>query len=200
MIALLLGVTMGGGATMTTTGAAMGERRTEQAVLGGGCFWCLEAVFELVDGVVDVESGYAGGDDPDPGYEEVCTGRTGHAEVVRITFDPAVVGYRDLLRIFFTVHDPTTVDRQGADVGSQYRSIILVADDEQGRVAAEVVREQAARWPDPIVTEIVPLRAFHPAEPHHQDYFRKHPDAGYCRLIVAPKVEEARRRFPSRLR
>ena len=174
--------------------------RRAQAVLGGGCFWCLEAVFEQVDGVLDVTSGYAGGHTEAPTYEEVCSGETGHAEVVRITYDPAVVTYRDLLAIFFGVHDPTTPDRQGADVGSQYRSIILYADAAQKKVAEEVLREQRKRWEDPVVTQLVPLRAFYPAEPYHQDYFRKNPDAGYCRVVVAPKVHKAQRRFPSLLR
>jgi len=189
-----------GGRTMTAAGSENRPERTARAVLGGGCFWCLEAVFEQVDGVQDVTSGYAGGHTDHPAYEEVCSGRTGHAEVVRITFDPAVVGYRDLLEIFFGVHDPTTPDRQGADSGSQYRSLILYASPEQERIARQVIREQAALRPDPVVTQVVPLETFWPAEPHHQDYFRKHPEAGYCRLVVAPKVDKARRRFPSRLR
>jgi peptide-methionine (S)-S-oxide reductase len=198
ILSLLLGVLTSGGGTMAATGDP--TPRTEQAVLGGGCFWCLEAVFERVAGVKDVTSGYAGGHTDHPTYEEVCTGETGHAEVVRITFDPDVVSYRDLLEIFFGVHDPTTPNRQGDDVGTQYRSIILYDGDEQRRTAEAVLREQAERWPDPVVTELVPLTAFHPAEAYHQDYFRKNPAAGYCRLVVAPKVDKALRRFPQRLR
>ncbi len=199
IIPILLGILAAGGTTMAKTDGDAAPRRA-QAVLGGGCFWCLEAVFEQVDGVLDVTSGYAGGHTEAPTYEEVCSGETGHAEVVRITYDPAVVTYRDLLAVFFGVHDPTTPDRQGADVGSQYRSIILYADAAQKKVAEEVLREQRKRWEDPVVTQLVPLRAFYPAEPYHQDYFRKNPDAGYCRVVVAPKVHKAQRRFPSLLR
>jgi peptide-methionine (S)-S-oxide reductase len=175
---------------------------TEQATLGGGCFWCLEAVFLDLRGVSRVVSGYAGGQVPNPTYEQVCAGRTGHAEVVQITYDPAEIGYADLLRVFFTIHDPTTPDRQGNDVGPQYRSIILVPSEEQRRVAEEVMREiaDAGIWDGPIVTEIVPLAQFYPAEPYHQNYFANNPNTGYCRAVVAPKVAKFRKTFADRLR
>ena len=163
---------------------------TAVATLGGGCFWCLEAVFERIDGVVEVVSGYAGGRKADPTYEEVCTGTTGHAEVVQVTFDPKRISYAGLLEVFFKAHDPTTPNRQGADVGSQYRSIILYDGDEQ-RKAAEAARKKAQKdWKDPIVTEIVPLAAFYRAEDYHQDYFDNNRNAGYCRVIIAPKLKK----------
>ncbi len=173
-----------------------------QATLGGGCFWCLEAAFDQVDGVVEVVSGYAGGHIPNPTYEQVSTGRTGHAEVVQITFDPAVISYRDLLDIFFTIHDPTTPNRQGADVGPQYRSIILYHDEEQRRIAEEILRELevAGVWPDPVVTQVVPLNAFYRAEDYHQNYFQRNPHAPYCQFVVAPKVNKVRQKFPYRLK
>jgi peptide-methionine (S)-S-oxide reductase len=174
----------------------------ETAVLGGGCFWCTEAVFLELRGVRRVESGYAGGSVPNPSYEEVCTGNTGHAEVVRVEFDPTELGYRDLLRIFFTVHDPTTRNRQGADVGTQYRSIVLYSDDEQRRIAEEVVREvtHSKIWRKPIVTEIEPLTAFYPAEEYHRDYFRQNPERSYCQLVIAPKVAKFRKKYTDRLK
>jgi peptide-methionine (S)-S-oxide reductase len=163
---------------------------TAVATLGGGCFWCLEAVFERIDGVLEVVSGYAGGTKTDPTYEEVCTGTTGHAEVVQVVFDPKRVSYAGLLEVFFKVHDPTTLNRQGADVGSQYRSIILYDGDEQ-RTAAEAARKKAEKdWKDPVVTEIVPLAAFYRAEDYHQDYFDNNRNAGYCRVIIAPKLKK----------
>ncbi len=162
----------------------------ETATFGGGCFWCVEAVFETVEGVLDVVSGYAGGKRRNPTYEEVCAGTTGHAEVVRITFDPGVVSYERLLEVFWEAHDPTTSNRQGADVGTQYRSIILTSDDGQ-RATAERSRAAAAqRIGRPVVTEIVPLTAFHPAEEEHQDYFRRNPQAGYCVYVIAPKLKK----------
>jgi len=161
---------------------------TEYAVLGGGCFWCMEAVFDRVPGVKSVVCGYAGGHTENPTYEQVCTDTTGHAEVVRIEFDPAVISYAKLLAIFWRSHDPTTPDRQGPDAGTQYRSIILTADDAQ-RAAAEQSRQAAQQeFAAPIVTQIEPLRAFYTAEEHHQHYFAKHPDQGYCRLVIRPKV------------
>ncbi len=163
---------------------------TEKAVLGGGCFWCLEAVFEEVKGVKDVVSGYAGGSVKNPTYEAVCSGSTGHAEVVQITFDPSVVEFKDLLEIFWTIHDPTTLNRQGADVGTQYRSVIFYSDEEQKKIAEESKKEAQKRFSDPIVTEISPLVKFWPAEGYHQDYFRKNPYQGYCQAVVAPKVEK----------
>ncbi|WP_456451142.1 peptide-methionine (S)-S-oxide reductase MsrA [Hydrogenimonas sp.] len=166
------------------------EKRLEKATLGGGCFWCLEAVYENVKGVTDVASGYAGGHTDHPDYRSVCSGATGHAEVVQITYDPEVVSYEDLLDIFWTIHDPTTLNRQGADVGTQYRSVIFYHDDAQKKIA-EVSKEKAqARYRDPIVTEIAPLSKFWPAEEYHQDYFRKNPHQGYCQAVVAPKVEK----------
>jgi peptide-methionine (S)-S-oxide reductase len=168
---------------------------TAIATLGGGCFWCLEAVFERIDGVVDVVSGYAGGTTKDPTYEEVCTGATGHAEVVQVRFDPKRIGYEELLEVFFKAHDPTTLNRQGADVGTQYRSIILYEGEEQ-RKAAEAARKKAQKdWKDPIVTEIVPLKAFYRAEDYHQDYFDNNRAAGYCRVVIAPKLQKLKLEF-----
>ena len=162
----------------------------ETAVFGGGCFWCLDAQFKLVNGVKSVVSGYAGGTTKNPTYEQVCSETTGHAEVIQVEFDPAVVTYADLLRKFFHAHDPTTLNRQGPDVGTSYRSIILYRDANQ-KAVAEAVRSEAQRdWPDPIVTEIVPLQAFYRAEDYHQDYFAKNPTQGYCRIVVAPKVKK----------
>lgn len=174
----------------------------QKATLGGGCFWCLEAVFQQLRGVTEVQPGYAGGHVPNPTYEQVCTGTTGHAEVVQMTFDPDVITYRELLDVFFSIHDPTTPDRQGDDVGPQYRSIILYHDDEQRRIAEEVIREleQSGAWSDPIVTQVVPLEAFYPAEEYHKDYFRRNPERAYCRLVIAPKVEKFRRRFSDKLK
>jgi peptide-methionine (S)-S-oxide reductase len=174
----------------------------ELATLGGGCFWCLDAVYRDLRGVSRVVSGYAGGHTENPSYEEVCGKRTGHAEVVQITFDPAEISFADLLRVFFTIHDPTTKDRQGADVGPQYRSIILAHSDEQARVAAEVMAEVAASgmWRDPLVTEVQPLERFWPGEDEHQDYFARAPWSGYCRVVVAPKVAKFRKTFTDRLK
>ena len=162
----------------------------ETAVFGGGCFWCLDAQFKLVNGVKSVVSGYAGGTTKNPTYEQVCTETTGHAEVIQVEFDPAVVTYADLLRKFFHAHDPTTLNRQGPDTGTSYRSIILYRDANQKAVAEEVKNEAQKDWPDPIVTEIVPLQAFYRAEDYHQDYFAKNPTQGYCRIVVAPKVKK----------
>ena len=162
----------------------------ETAVFGGGCFWCLDAQFKLVNGVKSVVSGYAGGTTKNPSYEQVCTETTGHAEVIQVEFDPGVVTYADLLRKFFHAHDPTTLNRQGSDVGTSYRSIILYSDVNQKRVAEEIKNEAQKVWPDPIVTEVVPLQAFYKAEDYHQDYFAKNPTQGYCRAVVAPKVKK----------
>jgi peptide-methionine (S)-S-oxide reductase len=164
--------------------------RVETAVFGGGCFWCLDAQFKLVNGVKSVVSGYAGGTTKNPTYEQVCSETTGHAEVIQVEFDPAVVTYADLLRKFFHAHDPTTLNRQGPDVGTSYRSIILYRDANQKAVAEAVKSEAQKDWPDPIVTEIVPLQAFYGAEDYHQDYFAKNPTQGYCRVVVAPKVKK----------
>jgi peptide-methionine (S)-S-oxide reductase len=169
----------------------------EKATLGGGCFWCLEAVFLGMKGVTAVTSGYAGGHVANPSYEEVCGKRTGHAEVVQITYDPAIVTFRDLLRVFFTIHDPTTKDRQGADIGPQYRSIILTHDAAQDTTARDVMAELASArlWGGPIVTEIQPLTQFWPAEPEHHNYFARNPWSGYCQAVVAPKVLKFRKNF-----
>jgi peptide-methionine (S)-S-oxide reductase len=166
----------------------------EEATLGGGCFWCIEAVFKEMDGVVDVESGYAGGARPDPTYAQVCSGATGHAEVVRLRFDPKRVGYREILTLFFIAHDPTQLNRQGHDVGSQYRSVIFHHDDTQARIAREMIAELEAsgRYPGRIVTEVAPLTSYYPAEAGHQDYFEQHPDQPYCQVVVAPKLQKAR--------
>ncbi|GKS87338.1 peptide-methionine (S)-S-oxide reductase MsrA [Acidovorax sp. SUPP1855] len=165
--------------------------------LGGGCFWCTEAVFDRVRGVTDVESGYANGREPNPTYEDVCTGTTGHAEVVRLTFDPAVIALRDLLEIFFATHDPTTLNRQGNDVGTQYRSGIYTETPEHQSEAEAMVRQmsQDKLFGAPIVTEVVPLKGYWPAEDYHQDYFLNHPGQGYCAFVVGPKVEKFRKTF-----
>jgi len=168
---------------------------TAVATLGGGCFWCLEAIFERIDGVVEVVSGYAGGTTPDPTYEDVCTGTTGHAEVVQVRFDPKRISYAGILEAFFNAHDPTTLDRQGADAGTQYRSIILYADEGE-RKAAEAARQAAQKhWKDRVVTQIVPLQRFYRAEDYHQDYFNSNRTAGYCRVIIAPKLEKLKLPF-----
>ena len=174
----------------------------EKATLGGGCFWCLEAVFLGMKGIATATSGYAGGHVANPSYEEVCGKRTGHAEIVQVSYDPTIVSFRDLLKVFFTIHDPTTKDRQGADVGPQYRSIILTHDATQDAIAREVIAElTAARlWGNPIVTEIVPLTQFWPAEPEHHNYFARNPWSGYCQAVVAPKVVKFRKNFADLLK
>jgi peptide-methionine (S)-S-oxide reductase len=176
--------------------------RRETATLAGGCFWCLDAVYRDVRGVEEIASGYTGGRRASPTYEQVCTGATGHAEAVRITFDPEIVSYREILEVFFAIHDPTTMDRQGADVGTQYRSAIFWHTPEQKAVAEAVVEELAAAgiWDDPIVTEIVPAGPFWEAEEYHQDYYRRNPSAGYCRAVIAPKVSKFRAGTLARLR
>ncbi len=175
--------------------------RGKLATLGGGCFWCLDAAFRQVRGVEEVVCGYAGGWSPDPTYEEVCSGATGHAEVVQIRFDTRLLDYRDLLRVFFLVHDPTTPNRQGADVGTQYRSIILTHDDGQQRVAREVLSalEDEGAYGAPLVTDVEPLREFFAAEPYHQDYFANHPNQPYCQAVIRPKVARLRRELFARL-
>lgn len=176
--------------------------RTQVATLAGGCFWCLEAVFEQLRGVTKVTSGYSGGDVPNPSYEAVCTGTTGHAEVVQVTFDPDQISFRDLLGVFFTLHDPTTLDRQGGDVGTQYRSAIFYHDDEQRRTAEDLVRELEAEhvFDDPIVTQVEPLRAFYPAEEYHREYYRRNPNQPYCRAVIAPKVAKLRSKYLEKLK
>ncbi|MCW7539186.1 peptide-methionine (S)-S-oxide reductase MsrA [Aquabacterium sp. A7-Y] len=175
---------------------------TETLYLAGGCFWCLEAVYDRVEGVVDVESGYANGPVRQPSYEQVCSGDTGHAEVVRLVYDPGRISVRELLEIFFVIHDPTTLNRQGNDVGTQYRSGIYFQTAEQERVAREVIAELEAsgKLPGPVVTEVLPVDNYWPAEAYHQDYFANHPDQGYCAFVVAPKVEKFRKTFANRVR
>jgi peptide-methionine (S)-S-oxide reductase len=175
---------------------------TEVAVLGGGCFWCLDAVYRGLQGVVSVESGYAGGAGANPSYEEICTGRTGHAEVVKITFDPAVLSFRDLLTVYFTIHDPTTLNRQGNDVGTQYRSVVFAQSAAQRVVAHDVIRSltEGKLWDKPIVTEVVDAAPFYPAETYHQDYFERNTSQPYCMFVVAPKVAKFRKAFAERLK
>ena len=177
-------------------------QQQETAVFGGGCFWCLEAVFEQLRGVHHVESGYDGGHLPEPTYQQVCTGATGHAEVVQVTFDPAVVSYREILEVFFAMHDPTTLNRQGADAGTQYRSAIFFHSPAQQASAEQVIGELNAEkiWDRPIVTEVTPVPAFYRAEDYHQGYFRSHPGQGYCQAVIAPKVAKLRKRFADNLR
>ena len=174
----------------------------QTATLAGGCFWCLEAVFVQLRGIDLVESGYSGGSVPNPAYEQVCTGMTGHAEGVHITFDPNVVSYREILDLFFDIHDPTTLNRQGADVGAQYRSAIFFHDDEQKRIAEQLILEKTAArvWDDPIVTELVPFRAFYRAEDYHQEYFARNGHQPYCRIVVAPKVSKFRKLYLGKLK
>jgi peptide-methionine (S)-S-oxide reductase len=174
----------------------------ELATLGGGCFWCLEPIFKDLKGVESVVSGYAGGTVPDPSYEQVCGGRTGHAEVVQIAFDPNEISFRDLLDVFFTIHDPTTKDRQGADVGPQYRSIILYHSPEQKGAAEQALADLEAKgvWHAPIVTEVAPLEKFYPAEEYHQDYFERNPRQRYCQIVIAPKVTKFRKEYLERLK
>lgn len=177
--------------------------KTEEAVLGGGCFWCTEAVFLQVDGVLAVESAYAGGRYPNPTYEAICTGKTGHAEVVRVRYDPAKLAYRDVLDIFFGTHDPTTLNRQGNDVGTQYRSVIFTLNDTQRQEAEQAIAALRANdvFGAPIVTEVTPLDGnYFPAEAYHQDYFAHHPNQGYCTFVVAPKVAKMRAAFAHRLK
>jgi peptide-methionine (S)-S-oxide reductase len=183
-------------------GQSMGSSRTEVATLAGGCFWCLEAVYEELRGVEKVESGYSGGAVPNPTYRQVCTGTTGHAEVVRVTFDPEVVSFREVLEVFFTIHDPTTLNRQGADVGTQYRSAIFYHDEEQKRVAEEVISEleAAGLWNNPIVTEVTPFDTFYVAEDHHQGYYRNNEYQPYCQVVIAPKVAKFRSKYLAKLK
>lgn len=182
---------------MTSSGA-----QREVATLGGGCFWCLEPIFEELRGVEKVVPGYAGGHMVNPSYEQVCGGQTGHAEVVQVEFDPREVSFRDILRVFFTIHDPTTKNRQGADVGSQYRSAILYHSPEQQRAAEEVIAEvNGARvWPAPVVTEVAPLTVFYPAEEYHHRYYERNPSQGYCQVVIAPKVAKFRQKYFEKLK
>jgi peptide-methionine (S)-S-oxide reductase len=175
---------------------------TETATLGGGCFWCLEAIFNELRGVEKVEPGYSGGSVSNPSYREVCTGNTGHAEVIRITFDPEIISFREILDIFFTIHNPTTLNRQGADMGTQYRSVIFFHTPEQEKVAQEVKAELEASklWDSQIVTEIAPFTAFYPAEEYHREYFRCNPEEAYCRIVIEPKVAKFRKKYLAKLK
>jgi peptide-methionine (S)-S-oxide reductase len=192
---------------LLTGGSAMSGEGTQgtklqKATLGGGCFWCIEAVYEELEGVKSAVSGYAGGRNADPTYKEVCTGRTGHAEVVQVTFDPAVISYADILAVFFTVHDPTTLNRQGADVGTQYRSVIYWHDDEQKKTAEEAVRalDASGAWPNRVVTELAPFTEWFPAEDYHQDYYANNKAQGYCQVVINPKLAKFRKEFAERLK
>ena len=186
---------------MTIDNMANGSAR-EVATLGGGCFWCLEAVYQELRGVEKVESGYSGGEVPNPTYRQVCSETTGHAEVVQVTFDPVEVSYKDILEVYFTIHDPTTLNRQGADVGTQYRSVIFYHDEEQKRIAEEVISdlEKERIWNSPIVTEVAPFDKFYVAEDYHQDYFRNNGFQPYCQVIIAPKVAKFRKQHLERLK
>ncbi len=179
-----------------------GSSRTEVATLGGGCFWCLEAVYEELRGVVKVESGYSGGHVPNPTYRQVCSETTGHAEVVHVTFDPDVLTFRDILDVFFTIHDPTTLNRQGADVGESYRSVIFYHDEKQKLIAEEIITELDAKriWRNPIVTGVTPFDEFYVAENYHQEYFRNNAYQPYCQVIIAPKVAKFRKEHLERLK
>ena len=174
----------------------------EVATLGGGCFWCTEAIFNELRGVEKVESGYSGGNLEKPSYEDVCTGRTGHAEVIQITFNPETISYRDLLQVFFTLHDPTTLNRQGADVGTQYRSAVFYHDEAQRKVAEDTIQEVDASkiWKKPIVTEVAPFKAFYKAEDYHQEYFQKNKNSGYCQVVIAPKIVKLREHYREKLK
>ncbi len=174
----------------------------EVATLGGGCFWCLEATFEMLEGVEKVVSGYAGGTVENPSYKAVCTGKTGHAEVVQVAFDSAKLPFPELLEVFFSIHDPTTLNRQGADVGTQYRSIILTHDENQRKAAEEAIRNVGASgaFPSRVVTQVEPLRTFYRAEDYHQGYFRNNPSEGYCQMVIAPKVAKMRRAWADKLK
>lgn len=175
---------------------------TEIATLGGGCFWCLESIYDQLKGVEDVVSGYSGGHDPAPNYQQVCTGTTGHAEVVQVTFNPAVITFKEILDVFFTIHDPTTLNRQGADIGTQYRSAIFYHSLEQKMIAEQTIAalNQAHVWDAPLVTEVTPFQAFYPAEDYHQEYFERNPGQGYCRVVIAPKVAKFRKQYLDRLK
>jgi len=198
-IAVITGVLLDTNAMNQTVG---NTQEKEVVTLGGGCFWCTDAVFEQLKGVEKVESGYSGGTVPNPSYEQVCSGNTGHAEVSQITFDPKVISLKEILEVFFTVHDPTTLNRQGNDVGTQYRSVIFYRSDEQKAVAQQVIKEIAAAkiWDGKIVTELAPFKAFYKAEGYHQEYFRLHGNQPYCQIVIAPKVAKFREHFKDKLK
>jgi peptide-methionine (S)-S-oxide reductase len=172
----------------------------ETVTLAGGCFWCIEAVFQEINGVENVVSGYTGGTTVNPTYQQVCSGETGHAEAVQVSFDPSKISYREILEIFFSVHDPTTLNRQGGDVGTQYRSAIFYQSEEQKAVAEQLIREldKAHLWKKPIVTQILPLDKFYPAEDYHRDYFARHPEQAYCRMVISPKINKFRKQWAKR--
>jgi len=175
---------------------------TETTTLGGGCFWCLEAVFDELNGVTDVVSGYAGGPRPNPTYEAVCSGTTGHAEVIQVKFDPEIVSYEDILHVFFAIHDPTTLNRQGGDMGTQYRSVIFTHSPEQKATAEQVMKDLSAEnlWPNPIVTQLAEAPTFYAAEYYHQEYYARSPNAGYCQVVIAPKVSKFRKHYFDKLK
>lgn len=177
-------------------------KKLEVATLGGGCFWCTEALFTQLKGVENVQPGYSDGKTENPTYEQVCTGKTGHAETVQINFDPTVISYKEILQIFFSTHDPTTLNRQGADVGTQYRSIILYHNEEQRRIAEEVIKENTEEkaFEKPIVTQLEPLKIFYKAEDYHKDYFKRHPDQAYCSLLIAPKITKFQKIYLNKLK
>lgn len=183
---------------MVTQAEDGNDESLEQATFGAGCFWCVEAIYQRVNGVVAVESGYSGGDVENPTYQQVTSGRTGHAEVIRVTFDPEEISFEEMLEVFWHTHDPTTLNRQGADVGPQYRSVIFYHDEEQKRIAEESMEktDRSGLWEDPIVTEISPLINYYKAENYHQNYFNNNPNAGYCSVVIAPKVQKFKRDFP----
>lgn len=201
MLLLLVAMTAAGQSSNNMKGKPV-EHRLETATLGAGCFWCVEAVYQQLEGVVKVESGYSGGTVPDPSYEQVCTGRTGHAEVIQVTFDPAKISFEELLTVFFRTHDPTTLNKQGADVGTQYRSVIFYHSPEQKAAAEKVLKQTAAAkvWDDPIVTEIAPFTAFYKAEQYHQNYYNEHSYQPYCMMVINPKLSKFRKEFSSKLK
>ena len=178
------------------------KNSVEVATLGGGCFWCIEAAFQEIRGVINVESGYAGGTTASPTYEQVCTGTTGHAEVVQVTFDPKIISFKDILEVFFTAHDPTTLNIQGADVGTQYRSIIFYHNERQKKIAEQTIQkfDAAKVWDDSIVTTVEPLKKFYKAEDYHRKYFERHPEAAYCRIVIAPKIAKLRKKYREKLK
>lgn len=187
---------------ISLTGNSIMDEKRELATFGGGCFWCVEAIFERVNGVHSAESGYAGGHVENPDYKQVTSGTTGHAEVVQITFDPSVISYQELLEIFFKTHDPTTLNRQGADVGTQYRSIVLYHNEGQRDLAARVINklQEESIWNDPIVTTVEPFETFYSAESYHQEYYENNPNQGYCRMVINPKVEKFEKVFKEKLK
>jgi peptide-methionine (S)-S-oxide reductase len=199
LITFIAGLLFGVNAMSQTTHHSQDK---EIITLGGGCFWCTEAVFEQLKGVEKVESGYSGGKTPNPTYKEVCSGTTGHAEVIEVTFDPNVISLKEILEIFFVTHDPTTLNRQGADVGTQYRSVIFYRNEAQKKISQEVIQEitDAKIWDNKIVTELAPFTKFYKAEDYHQGYFRANPQQGYCRAVIAPKVSKFREKFRDKLK